>query len=62
MKNIDNNKNRENHQFKSLLDNFERDKKISENNGKKYLKKINKTNSFIEKIQIYSKDDRHMWS
>ena len=41
--------------LKNLLNNFERDKKISKNNGKKYLKKINKTNSFIEKIQIYSR-------
>ena len=52
MKNIDNNKNRENHQFKSLLDNFERDKKISENNGKKYLKKINKTTALQKKYKF----------
>ena len=55
MKSIDNTNKERITILKSLLYNFEKGKKISKNNGKKYLKKINKTNSFIEKIQIYSR-------
>jgi len=39
MKNIENTYKERITNLKSLLNNFERDKKISENNGKKYLKK-----------------------
>ena len=53
MKNVENTYKERITNLKNLLNNFERDKKISKNNGKKYLKKINKTNSLIEKIQIY---------
>ena len=39
--------------LKNLLDNFEEDKEISENNSKKYLKKLNQINNFTEKMKIY---------
>ena len=55
MKNVENTYKERITNLKSLLNNFERDKKISENNGKKYLKKNKSNNSFIKKIQIYSR-------
>jgi len=39
MKNVENTYKERITNLKNLLNNFERDKKISKNNGKKYLKK-----------------------
>ena len=39
--------------LKNLLDNFEEDKEISENNSKKYLKKNKPNQQLHKKMKIY---------